>query len=129
MMWGHGWNREQFARYINLFSSKTDGYHGNYWGARYKKTIFYKMENVFAVIVVVLSIYYLIAIHGLNAWDIVVIGFVVILVITTALGPADKYKKEPPEGRYADYRKNEEYLAWMKEHGYKFNDNYQPVKN
>ena len=61
------------------------------------------------------------------------IGFQAYLSSRSALGYAAKvdlkeYKKEPPQGRYADYRKLEDYLNWMKTHGYKFNAKMHVVK-
>ncbi|MHA1820340.1 MAG: hypothetical protein ACTSU2_08060 [Promethearchaeota archaeon] len=119
MMWGHGWKRTDFARYINLWSSKTDGYHGKYWNARYKKTIFYKLEIIFGFIVigiVIYSEYGLIIDNGMKAidiWGILIIFYILGSIIVTATMDLSEYEKEPPEGRYADYRKNPEYLAWL----------------
>jgi hypothetical protein len=128
MMWGHGFTKEKFGKYINLFSEKTDGYHGNYWAVRYRTTIFFKIENILAVLSIMLIVYIM-----YTTRIFIISGFLslfgIILFLSEGFFPLDKkYHNEPPEGRYADYRKNEQYLKWMKEKGYEFNSKYQPVR-
>lgn len=128
MMWGHGFKKQDFGRYINLFSRKTDGYHGNYWAIRYRTTIFYKIENILALISIILIIY------NIYTTRIFIISgclsiFGILFFIAEGLFSIDnKYRAEPPEGRYADYRKNKEYLEWMNKKGYVFNSKYQPTR-
>ena len=105
MNWGAPWGR----RFVNLFSSKTDGYHGRYWNARFNKTVLFKLGHVAAIgaLVVLVLItpshpadlgWYIFALAGL--------GF----VMATGLIPVPpEYAKEPPEGRYHDYRRLPEY--------------------
>lgn len=133
MMWYHGWRMEQFGRYINLWSAKTDGYHGNYWAARYRTTIFYKIELVLGSTVILLSIWYLILDWSILSWFFLFITFLIITyfiisIIITATRNLTKYEDEPKEGRYADYRKNPDYLKWMEKNGYEFNSKMHPVK-
>jgi len=128
MMWGHGFRKKNFSRYINLCSSKTDGYHGNYWGAKYRQTIFYKIENILAMVLIFISIYYMWIQHRFIFLHFLNILFTIFYIITTIISTGGKYQLEPPEGRYADYRKNPEYLEWMKQKGYVFDKNYKPIK-
>ncbi|MHA1341150.1 MAG: hypothetical protein ACTSRZ_12790 [Promethearchaeota archaeon] len=128
MMWFHGFHKTDFARYINFWSKKTDGYHGNYWSARYRKTIFFKIENFNGVVVILLSIWYMILEDRFVFLHFLVILATISFMIVGIIGPDEKYTREPPEGRYADYRKNKLYLEWMKKKGYIFNERMQPVK-
>ncbi|MHA1368523.1 MAG: metal-dependent hydrolase [Promethearchaeota archaeon] len=124
MNWGAPWGR----RFINLFSEKTDGYHGLYWSARYKKTIFFKIENIAALISIFLLITYIFL--RPSGWILYVVGIVGIVgFMISGFKPIDeKYLQEPPGGRYNDYRmipefynklpeKNKEKIRkWREEH-------------
>ncbi|NMC06866.1 MAG: hypothetical protein GYA24_16730, partial [Candidatus Lokiarchaeota archaeon] len=46
MNWGAPWGR----RFVNLWSSKTDGYHGRFWAARFRATVFFKIQFIAAAI-------------------------------------------------------------------------------
>ncbi|MHA1732266.1 MAG: hypothetical protein ACTSU5_09995 [Promethearchaeota archaeon] len=112
LMWGKvPWKKDQFARYVNLFSSHTDGYHGGYWTYRYRKTVYFKLENVAAccsiVLVVLIS-----TVHGFDAWVfLTILGFVGFIASGfTKIDP--KYASEPPNGRYDDYHVHPAYVAW-----------------
>ncbi|MBD3350487.1 MAG: hypothetical protein GF364_03275 [Candidatus Lokiarchaeota archaeon] len=128
MMWLHGFKKTDYARYINLYSSKTDGYHGNYWGARYQQTVFYILENILAGITISLTIWYMIRDNSYDFWNIGVIILLIAFILGGILGPRGKFKEEPKEGRYADYREHSGYLNWMKENNYIFNEKRHPVK-
>ncbi|MHA1294597.1 MAG: metal-dependent hydrolase, partial [Promethearchaeota archaeon] len=62
VMWGKiPWKKKRYARYINLFSNKTDGYHGHYWEARYRTTITFKIgriASIFSLIILVVFLFY-----------------------------------------------------------------------
>ncbi len=107
MNWGAPWGR----RFINLFSSTTDGYHGRYWNYRFNKTVFFKIGYVAGVASLVVLVliapshpddlgWYIFALAGL--------GFVMATGLKSA--PAE-FAKEPPEGRYHDYRRLPEYYT------------------
>ncbi|UYP44595.1 hypothetical protein NEF87_000880 [Candidatus Lokiarchaeum ossiferum] len=121
------WKSNQFSPFVNLFSSKTDGYHGGYWVPRWRQTIMFKI-SIFETI---LGIFFL-SLHTIfiesSFWSI--FGILIFLVtLSLSFWPINtKYKEEPPEGRYADYRKNPQYLAWMERCGYSFNKKYQARK-
>ncbi|MHA1792449.1 MAG: hypothetical protein ACTSVI_07375 [Promethearchaeota archaeon] len=101
MNWGAPWGR----RFINLFSSRTDGYHGNYWLVRYRKTIFFKLENVLAIFSDVILMILIFIIKVNPTWCVLSIFILISLQVTGFLPVDDKYNEEPPGGRYNDYRK------------------------
>ncbi|MHA1679890.1 MAG: metal-dependent hydrolase [Promethearchaeota archaeon] len=111
MNWGAPWGR----RFINLFSKKTDGYHGNYWGVRYRRTVFFKLENVAAVCSIAILAFLMINGSAGYAWYILGIAGLALLIITGFI-PIDKeFEREPPGGRYDDYRKIPEYYNRLPE--------------
>lgn len=110
IMWGKlPWKKTRYARYTNLFSSKTDGYHGGFWSARYRKTIFFKIGNsavISCIIIIILfQINAKISIGYIVSFLYFIIGFVKGLKKIP-----EQFYKEPPEGRYADYRTNPKYI-------------------
>ena len=111
MNWTAPWGR----KFINLFSSKTDGYHGTYWENRYRKTIFYKLENIAAIasIALIIVFYYLKPKNEL----LLILGIMIVVAnMIGCLMPLDpEYENEPPEGRYNDYRKIPEYYEKLSE--------------
>ena len=103
--WGAPWSHH----FINLFASRTDGYHGLYWSARYRKTIFFKAGIVASVGSMILLAWFALLDGRDVAWNIVGIIVLAITVIAS-FQPIDPiYEQEPPEGRYADYRAIPEY--------------------
>ena len=119
IMWGKNpFKRKKYARFINTYSDKTDGYHGRYWDARYRQTKMFKLGTV--VLIVVLLI---ITLHILNLYFTVepslrnprsslysLILFFIIFLYFGLRKPREKWLKEPPEGRYSDYRVNMKYI-------------------
>jgi hypothetical protein len=105
--WGAPWSR----RFINLFAARTDGYHGLYWAARYRKTIFFKTGNVAAIISMALLAWFAVLDSSDLAWNILGIIVLVVMIIKSHGHIDKKYEQEPPEGRYADYRALPEYRA------------------
>ena len=126
LMWTKSYDRTKFAPFINLFSKQTDGYHGGYWTVRWRKTKMYKIAFLEASVIVILNLFWMVQ---LFSWANL---FVVLFFIGSMFGsclPIDsKYFEEPEAGRYADYRKNPDYLAWMEENGFEFNDQMHVVK-
>nr|MDO8118268.1 hypothetical protein [Candidatus Sigynarchaeota archaeon] len=108
MNWGAPWGR----RFVNLFSSKTDGYHGNYWSYRYRRTIFFVFENIAAILSIVLLAWFAWARPGSIGWNIFGMTGLGALIVTGFIPLDRKYGLEPPEGRYHDYRTRSEY--WEK---------------
>jgi len=100
MNWGAPWGR----KFINLFSSRTDGYHGLYWAARFRTTIFFKIQMVAAAIAIGMLAWFS-SIHADDiAWYIIGIGILVVVIISDLLPVPKGYHEEPPEGMYSDYR-------------------------
>ncbi len=114
MMWGAAWwkiKRGEFGKFTNLDSKKTDGYHGQYWSARYRQTKYYILENIAAGGVIVFLVYF--ALNGALDFPLI-ISFLFISgsVVVSFFGVEAKYKQEPPQGRYADYHVYPPYVAW-----------------
>jgi len=116
IMWGNNpFRKKQYGRFINIFSKNTDGYHGYYWDARYRKTIICKIGNICvlisAIIIQIMAIHYAIFIG--NYWSILytssVVYFIMIVILGTKKHPI-KWIEEPPNGRYQDYRINPDYI-------------------
>lgn len=121
------WKKDQFAPFLNLFSSKTDGYHGGYWVPRWRKTIMFKIsiiESILGILYLIINIAFI----SFTVWPI--IGILLFLItLSLSFWPINnKYYEEPSEGRYADYRKNFKYLEWMERCGYLFDGKYQVRK-
>ncbi len=124
MNWGAPWGR----RFVNLFSGKTDGYHGNYWGYRYRKTAFFIVENIAAVACIGLLAWFSTMRPGSAGWYIFAMVGLGVLVLTGFIPIDARYAQEPPGGRYNDYRKIPGYWdnlprkhkqrveAWWKDH-------------
>ncbi|GAB4304969.1 MAG: hypothetical protein Kow0069_00100 [Promethearchaeota archaeon] len=114
LMWAKiPWKKDQFARYVNLWSRQTDGYHGGYWTARYKRTIFFKLENVAAAASIVLIAYFS-SLTGWDAWSLLsILGLAGSVAVSLKRGDP-KFEGEPPEGRYADYHQYEPYVKWYR---------------
>ncbi|MBD3188812.1 hypothetical protein GF325_18430 [Candidatus Bathyarchaeota archaeon] len=111
MNWGAPWGK----RFVNLFSSKTDGYHGLYWSARYRRTIFFKLENAAALLSIVILVAFALVTQSGMMWYIIGITGLIVLIITGLTPIEDKYLEEPPGGRYNDYREIREYWEKMPE--------------
>lgn len=120
IMWGKiPWKKERFARYINLFRSISDGYHGRYWDERYRKTLVCKIGYATVIIAIVLICFFQIYtsfenlnLDGLYLFSIIFL--LVMLIFGLKKGPK-LYLEEPPEGRYADYRISIEYINGLSE--------------
>jgi hypothetical protein len=114
MMWGASWwgvKKGNFAKFINLDSAKTDGYHGEYYTARYRQTKYFLLENIAAIIVNAFLIWRNI-VQGFDIWYG---GAILALAGSAIIGlrPVNpKYREEPPLGRYADYHIDPSYIVW-----------------
>ncbi len=124
IMWGKNpFKRNKYARFINAYSDKTDGYHGRYWDARYRKTKLFKLGTVVLIIDLLI-----ITLHILNLYFTLelslrysrsslysLILFFIIFLYFGLRNPREKWLKEPPEGRYSDYRVNLKYINGLNE--------------
>ncbi len=114
MMWAAAWwkiKQGEFGKFTNLDSKKTDGYHGNYWGARYRQTKYFILENLAAGGVITILVY--LAINSAVDFPLFIsFTIVIVSVIEGFRGVDAKYKQEPPQGRYADYHAYPPYIAW-----------------
>lgn len=116
IMWGNNpFKKKQYSRFINIFSNSTDGYHGYYWDARYRKTIICKFGNlcvlISAIIIQIMEIYYVSSYHNdLNIlYTSAVVYFIMVLILGSKKHP-EEWLDEPPYGRYQDYRINPDYI-------------------
>jgi len=124
IMWGKNpFRRKKYARFINKYSDKTDGYHGRYWDARYRQTKIAKIGNYAVLLVLIIIIF-----HVLNLYLSInlssryprssLFGLILFFLIFLYFGlrnPKEKWLKEPPEGRYADYRVSMNYINGLSE--------------
>ncbi len=121
IMWGKiPWKKNRYARFINLAKGNADGYHGHYWEARYKQTLIYKIGNIVVLISIILLIIFQILTSidhfqagnppGISGYYIVPIIFLIWSFYLGNKKTPEKYLQEPPEGRYADYRTNPNYI-------------------
>lgn len=111
IMWGKIiWKKNKYARFINIFAKKTDGYHGNYWEARYRKTFFFKLGHVSAVISFIIILYFQYISETICAFYIITMLYFLISIIFGLKKIPKAFYNEPPEGRYADYRKSRKYI-------------------
>ena len=119
IMWvKNPFKRSKYAQFINKYCGKTDGYHGRYWDARYRQTKICKIGN-YAVIMASIIIF----LHILNSYlsidlssrrsrqslSSLILFFLIMLCFGLRKYP-EKWLKEPPEGRYSDYRVNLKYI-------------------
>lgn len=121
IMWGKNpLYRRQYGRFVNLFCQKTDGYHGKYWYARYRQTWVNRIGNLLVITTMLLffltrsnytNYTYRFSIHSLIGQIIFTIIF--ILIIRDVY--SKKWKQEPPNGRYSDYRKDYQYINGLSE--------------
>ena len=109
------WRKTQYCRFVNLFADRvgTDGYHGGYYSARYRKTIFFKIENGAALFSIFLNIMYTFWSDQIISYIFLIVTFMVMMLIGLKK-PDPKYLQEPPGGRYSDYRQNPEYIEYFR---------------
>jgi hypothetical protein len=124
IMWGKNpFRRKKYARFTNKYSDNTDGYHGRYWDVRYRQTKMAKIGNYTVIVVLVI-----ITFHVLNLYLspnltpryprsslFSLIFFFLIFLYFGVRNPKEKWLKEPPEGRFADYRVNLNYINGLSE--------------
>jgi len=127
MMWKKSFKKDQFAPFINLFSKQTDGYHGGYWSVRWRRTKMFKIANISAIGVIVLSIIIMIT-SSFSGWLLVICLYFTSMIVAGLVPSPPKFLEEPPNGRYDDYRKHPAYLAWMEKNGYIFNEKKHVIK-
>ncbi len=114
IMWGKiPWKKMRYSRYINLWSKLTDGYHGKYWETRYRKTIFFKLGTsavIFSLIILMINLLIQLISNEFGGFYLTAIIFFLSTSILGFKRFPKEFCKEPPEGRYADYRINPEYI-------------------
>ncbi len=123
IMWGKNpFKKGQYGRFANLFSKKTDGYHGFYWYTQYRKTMTCKIGNagvlISTIIIQILEIYsttYFIFNSTGNILYIVVIVYLILTLILGAKKYPEDFLEESPNGRYQDYRINSNYINGLSE--------------
>jgi len=138
IMWGKNpFRRKKYTRFINIYGNKTDGYHGKYWGARYRTTRISKIGNIAVLFCVILLLIF--QYSNLTITDSVYGSYsprnsyhssIMFLLLMLFLGlnfTSKKWLREPPEGRYFDYRIKEKYINGLSEknrqlHLMKFSD-------
>ncbi|NVM45442.1 MAG: hypothetical protein HWN79_11050 [Candidatus Lokiarchaeota archaeon] len=126
IMWGKNpFSRKKYARFINIYCNKTDGYHGKYWGARYRKTRVSKIGNIAVLFCVILFLIF--QYSNIPMINPVFTSYsprysyhnsIMLLLLMLFLGlkfTSKKWLREPPEGRYSDYRIKEKYINGLSE--------------
>jgi uncharacterized membrane protein len=128
LMWGKiPWKKGQFGSFINLWSSKTDGYHGFYYNVRWQNT----WTNRITIVITFMLIAWLIFIQFdqgfIFAYFLILLYFAGLLLgLLIRIDP--KFKLDPPNGRFDDYRRNLDYRAWMEKNGYSLNTHMHVVR-
>jgi hypothetical protein len=116
IMWGKiPWKKGHYAQYVNLFSSKTDGYHGIYWNVRYRKTIFFKLGLIVVIISTVIILVLIFTAENFDIFYLISIIYLISFSLSGLKKYPEQYSREPPEGRYADYRRNPKYIEGLSE--------------
>ena len=123
IMWGKNpFSRDKYARFRNIFYSKTDGYHGLYWNARYRQTLMCKIGNVCvvvsAVIIQSLHIIETFRMFPTPTYNIFYLTPLIYLLTMLFIGLQkipEEFLIEPPKGRYSDYRIDLKYINGLSE--------------
>jgi len=126
IMWAKNpFSRKKYARFINIYCTKTDGYHGKYWGARYRTTRINKLGNIavlFSVTVFLIfqfsNITTTIPAYPSYSYRNFYLNSIILLLMMLFLGlkfTSKEWLREPPEGRYSDYRIKERYINGLSE--------------
>ena len=124
IMWGKNpFSRKKYARFINKYCDKTDGYHGRYWDARYRQTKMAKIGNYAVILVLIIIIFHILNLYlSINLSPryprsslFSLIVFFLIFLYFGLRKPKEKWLREPPEGRYSDYRVNMTYINGLSE--------------
>lgn len=124
IMWGKiPWREDQYSVFINFCKGESDGYHGVYWEARYRNSFIAKLGNIAVAIgIVLLSVFQIVTIIqyisnpnsiGVSGYYLVPLVFLIIGLRHGLRDMPEKYFEEPPEGRYADYRINLDYIEGL----------------
>lgn len=122
IMWGKNpLTKKKYSRFVNIYCTKTDGYHGMYWGARFRDTNTCKILN-FAIMISAVILQLLQIISSLNSelqygggsYAGPLIYFLLGLYIGTKKY-SEEWLQEPPEGRYYDYRIDPNYINRLSE--------------
>ena len=126
IMWGKNpFSRKKYARFINIYCYKTDGYHGKYWGARYRTTSISKIGNIAVLLCVIIFLFFqfsnitnTIPAYPFYSHRNSYFNSIMLLLIMLFLGlkfTSKEWLREPPEGRYYDYRIKERYINGLSE--------------
>lgn len=124
IMWGKNpFKRRKYTVFINKYSDKTDGYHGRYWDARYRQTKMFKIGNIVIILVLLIIILHIFNLYltfdpsfrSPRSSLFSLILFFIIFLYFGLRSPREKWLKEPPEGRYSDYRVNMRYINGLNE--------------
>jgi hypothetical protein len=121
IMWGKNpFRRKKYTRFVNIYCHKTDGYHGKYWGARYRTTRISKIGNIAVFFCVIIFLFFQFS----NSTAVITaypsysrrysyynsIMFLLMMMFFGLMFTSKKWLREPPEGRYSDYRIKERYI-------------------
>jgi len=110
---GINWAMPWGKTFVNFFCSATDGYHGNYWSARYRHTTAFKFEVASVLLSIILVFLFFMQGHSTSVESTVLYwGSIAVIAGAAASGwkrPKEKYNQEPPGGRYNDYRRIPEF--------------------
>ncbi|MFO8018660.1 MAG: hypothetical protein R6U96_08495 [Promethearchaeia archaeon] len=114
--------KDEYVPFVNLFCEETDGYHGLYWVARYQESMFNILGDaaviISARIIQILQILY--SLNGfssvtLNPFYIASVVYLLLMLLLSKDELSEKFLKDPPEGRYNDYRVDPKYINALNE--------------
>jgi len=123
IMWGKNpFKKDKYARFINICYSKTDGYHGFYWEARYRQTFMCKISNIAvlisAVIIQIFHIFETFRMFPVPTYNVFYLFILIYLLVMLYFGlqkSPEEFQKEPKKGRYSDYRIDPRYINGLSE--------------
>lgn len=126
IMWGKNpFRRKKYTRFVNIYCHKTDGYHGKYWGARYRTTRISKIGNIAVFFCVIIFLFFQFSnitmvipeypsyTRGHSYFNSIM--FLLMMMYLGLKFTSKKWLREPPEGRYYDYRIKERYINGLSE--------------
>ena len=123
VMWGKNpFRRNRYARFINIWYKKTEGYHGFYWEARYRQTLICKMGNIAVIIsAMFMQIFHihetfrLFPFPTFNLFYLFPLIYFLSLLYFGLRKVPEEYLNEPPKGRYSDFRIDPNYIRGLSE--------------
>ena len=124
IMWGKNpFKKNKYARFINLYSKETDGFHGLYGYYKYQNTFIGRIAD-YCVILTIILIQLFSILNAIQSYTYYrsqyyyYISALVYLILSYYIAHnqfTDKYSEVPPKGRYNDYRIDSKYINGLSE--------------